>query len=752
MTTARRRPADARTFAGSPWDSGACRPKPSSSRSPKPSSSRTTASSRSCSSAAAAARCGTAPVTRYLDMTAGIAVCGLGHAHPAFTARVTEQLDQARPRLEPLLQRPADPRREGDHRALVRQARVLLQLRRARRTRARSSSRGATRRSSRARRSARRSCSTNGSFHGRVVRDRRRSPASRSTARASARSFGPVEFVAVRRPRGRGARCSSQRTACAIIVEPIQAEGGIIVAPPGYLAGLRRLCDDTGTILIFDEVQTGVGRTGKWFGHQHDDVAPDVMTLAKGLGGGVPIGAVACSEKAAAGLAAQPGGAVPHASTFGGNPLACAAALAVFDIMETEGLSSASPRPAQYLGERLARARRASSRATRSRRAAAACCAASPSRARRRRSTRSAARRACSCRSPAPTSCGFAPPYIVERAQLDEAVSHPPRRARRGRRQGAMSVTRQRLPHARRRAGSRSGPRCGTAPRASSSEPRCTTHARRQDGRARVREGVDAHARVVRGRRVRARRPRGRAVVAGQPDRARRADRGHGARPVAATATRSCCARSARSASRRSRAAATVPVINGLSDQHHPCQVATDLFTVARAARPRSTACATRGSATATTWPHSWIEAAGMFGLDLVLACPEGFAPDPRSSRPRAPRRPARRRLDRRSTRDPREAAAGAHVLSTDVWASMGQEDEAAARRAAFAGFCVDARAAAARRAGRDRAALPAGAPRRGDHRRRARGPRSLAWEQAENRLHVGKAILEHVPGRRRPR
>ena len=117
------------------------------------------------------------------------------------------------------------------------------------------------------------------------------------------------------------------RTACAIIVEPIQAEGGIVVAPPGYLAGLRRLCDDTGTVLIFDEVQTGVGRTGTWFGHQHDDVTPDVMTLAKGLGGGMPIGAVACSEKAARGARVRrPGGAVPHASTFGGNPLACAAA------------------------------------------------------------------------------------------------------------------------------------------------------------------------------------------------------------------------------------------------------------------------------------------------------------------------------------------------------------------------------------------------------------------------------------------
>src|SRR5262249_7535199 len=148
--------------------------------------------------------------------------------------------------------------------------------------------------------------------------------------------FGPVEMV----PFGdleAAARALEPRTACAMIVEPIQAEGGIVVAPTGYLAGLRRLCDDTGTLLIFDEGQTGIGRTGMWFGHQHDRVTPDVMSLAKGLGGGIPIGALACSEKAAAGLAAAPGGAVPHASTFGGNALACAAVNAVFEIMENEG-------------------------------------------------------------------------------------------------------------------------------------------------------------------------------------------------------------------------------------------------------------------------------------------------------------------------------------------------------------------------------------------------------------------------------
>ena len=135
-----------------------------------------------------------------------------------------------------------------------------------------------------------------------------------------------------------------KKTACCIILEPIQAEGGITVPPPGYLAGLRALCDATNTILIFDEVQTGMGRTGMWFGHQHDNVTPDVMTLAKGLGGGLPIGACIGMGRAAALF--TPGA---HGSTFGGNPVSCAAALAVLDAIEEDDLLSR----ARVLHERL---------------------------------------------------------------------------------------------------------------------------------------------------------------------------------------------------------------------------------------------------------------------------------------------------------------------------------------------------------------------------------------------------------------
>jgi ornithine carbamoyltransferase len=189
---------------------------------------------------------------------------------------------------------------------------------------------------------------------------------------------------------------------------------------------------------------------------------------------------------------------------------------------------------------------------------------------------------------------------------------------------------------------------------------------------------------------------------------------------------------------------ASIPVINGLSDQHHPCQIATDLFTVKEhfgAIEGLRYAWIGDGNNMA----QSWLEAAGMFGLELVLACPDGFAPDPVVV---AAARDAQRRLGRGSivlTTDPHQAAAGAHVLSTDVWASMGQEADAARRRAAFAGFCVDG--ALVSRAAADAIVLHCLPAHRGEEITGdvLDGPRSLAWVQAENRLHVGKVLLEHV-------
>ena len=132
---------------------------------------------------------------------------------------------------------------------------------------------------------------------------------------------------------------------CAILIEPLQGEGGVVEAASGYLSGLRKLCDEEGILLIFDEVQCGVARTGDWFAHQYEGVTPDIMTLAKGLGGGVPIGATLCTAEAGRGFA--PGA---HASTFGGNPLACRSALTVLEVIERDGLVE----HARLMGEELA--------------------------------------------------------------------------------------------------------------------------------------------------------------------------------------------------------------------------------------------------------------------------------------------------------------------------------------------------------------------------------------------------------------
>lgn len=117
----------------------------------------------------------------------------------------------------------------------------------------------------------------------------------------------------------------------AVLLEPVLGEGGVVPAPPGYLEAARRACDTAGALLILDEVQTGVGRCGEWFAHQISGVKPDVITLAKALGNGLPIGACLAREE----LAFGPG---EHASTFGGGPVPCAGALAVLEVIEREGL------------------------------------------------------------------------------------------------------------------------------------------------------------------------------------------------------------------------------------------------------------------------------------------------------------------------------------------------------------------------------------------------------------------------------
>lgn len=158
---------------------------------------------------------------------------------------------------------------------------------------------------------------------------------------------GGFRYVAYNNIEELKAIMSKERT-CAVMLEPIQGEGGVHLPEPGYLQAVRELCDQTGALLIFDEIQTGMGRTGSMFAYQAFGVKPDILTVAKGLGGGVPIGAFMTTEKVSNALTAG-----DHGTTFGGNPLVCAAAKAVLAVLAEEDLLANATAMGAYLTQQL---------------------------------------------------------------------------------------------------------------------------------------------------------------------------------------------------------------------------------------------------------------------------------------------------------------------------------------------------------------------------------------------------------------
>jgi acetylornithine/N-succinyldiaminopimelate aminotransferase len=185
-----------------------------------------------------------------------------------------------------------------------------------------------------------------GAFHGRTI----------ATIAAGGQAkylegFGPKAPGFIQLPFGdhRALEEAVTETTAAILIEPVQGEGGIRPVPPQCLKGLRELCDKHGILLLFDEVQTGVGRTGKLFAHEWSGITPDIMAIAKGIGGGFPLGACLATEKAAKGMTAG-----THGSTFGGNPLATAVGAAVMDVVTAPGFLDSVTDVALYLKQRLA--------------------------------------------------------------------------------------------------------------------------------------------------------------------------------------------------------------------------------------------------------------------------------------------------------------------------------------------------------------------------------------------------------------
>jgi predicted acetylornithine/succinylornithine family transaminase len=260
----------------------------------------------------------------YVDLTAGWAVNAIGHCHPALVEAIS---DQARtliqttnivftlPQLdlaEQLARLTPDPIRRSFFVSSGSEA-----------------NEGAIKLAHRATGRAR-YVSTFGSFHGRTLGSlsllgQEKYRARWSTLLAEA-SFVPYGDLAA----AEGAIGSD---VAAFVVEPIQGEGGVVVPPDSYLQGLRRACDAAGALLVLDEIQTGIGRTGKWFALEHSNVVPDILTLGKGLGGGVPVAAFLATDAVMSTI--EPG---DHGGTYAGNPLTCRAASTVIRVIEEEGL------------------------------------------------------------------------------------------------------------------------------------------------------------------------------------------------------------------------------------------------------------------------------------------------------------------------------------------------------------------------------------------------------------------------------
>jgi acetylornithine/N-succinyldiaminopimelate aminotransferase len=269
----------------------------------------------------------------FLDLFGGIAVNALGHNHPALVSAVHDQLSTlghisnffaSRPQIElaekllDLLLGPAPSRPTG--------GRVFFSNSGAE---ANEAAFKLTRRTGRSRIVA-----AEGAFHGRTMgslaltaKEAYRTPFEPLPGEVSWVPYGDADALAA----------AVDDDTAAVILEPIQGEAGVVVPPDGYLAAARQAATDHGALLWIDEVQSGIGRTGRWFAHQAErelsETPPDIVTLAKGLGGGIPIGATIATG--AVGGFFEPGN---HGTTFGGNPVACAAALAVLGVIEDQGL------------------------------------------------------------------------------------------------------------------------------------------------------------------------------------------------------------------------------------------------------------------------------------------------------------------------------------------------------------------------------------------------------------------------------
>ena len=279
---------------------------------------------------------------RYLDLTSGIAVNALGHAHPALVAVLHEQA-QALWHVSNLYRIPAQ---EALAQALVDATFADTAFFTNSGTEAAELALKMVRKYWHDLGAARPTILTfEGAFHGRST-----GAIAAAGSEKMTKGFGPLMPGFKTLPWGDhdALRAALDDTVAAVMIEPVQGEGGIRPLPDQCLKGLRDLCDQTGALLVLDEVQCGMGRTGKLFAHEWAGITPDIMMVAKGIGGGFPLGAVLATAKAASGM-----GAGTHGSTYGGNPLACAVGAKVVEIITAEGFLDAVSRKGAWLRQKL---------------------------------------------------------------------------------------------------------------------------------------------------------------------------------------------------------------------------------------------------------------------------------------------------------------------------------------------------------------------------------------------------------------
>ena len=277
---------------------------------------------------------------RYLDFLTGLAVTSLGHAHPAVADAIAEQAHTLMHvsnlyynEVQPQLARRVDTLLGGGGNVFFCNSGAEANECAIKLARRYGQANGGRERFH--------VVSTYASFHGRTLTTLAATgqPQKQETFQPLPDGFRQVAYADLD-----ALEAALDDRACAVMLEALQGEGGVNVAPVEYLQAVRRLCDEREALLIFDEVQTGFGRTGRWFGFEHSGVQPDIVTMAKALGNGVPIGACWARRDVAASFAAG-----DHATTFGGQPLAARAALATLDVMEAEAV----PERATKAGERL---------------------------------------------------------------------------------------------------------------------------------------------------------------------------------------------------------------------------------------------------------------------------------------------------------------------------------------------------------------------------------------------------------------